>query len=77
MPSVIFFIIDWNLFLGGCFKFKNAYRSVIQTTEGRKNLDGIKDVSEILRFALDDRMVWNFYYDIPSYLSGVNSIRIL
>ena len=27
-----------------------------QTTEGRKNLDGIKDVFKILRFALDDRM---------------------
>ena len=28
--------------------------SVIQTTEGRKNLDDIKDVPEILRYALDD-----------------------
>ena len=30
---------------------------VIQTTEGRKNLDNIKmDVHEILRFALNDRV---------------------
>ena len=29
-------------------------QSVIQTTEGRKNLDDIKDVPEILRYALDD-----------------------
>ena len=27
---------------------------VIQTTEGRKNRDDIKDVPEILRYALDD-----------------------
>ena len=29
--------------------------SVIQTTEGRKNLENIVDVTEILRFALDDK----------------------
>ena len=33
---------------------KNAYHIVIQTTVGRKNLDDIKDVPEILRYALDD-----------------------
>ena len=31
-----------------------------------KNLDAIKDVSEILRFALDDKMVWHGYYDTAS-----------
>ena len=36
---------------------KNAYHIVIQTTVGRKNLDDIKDVTEILRFALDDKMM--------------------
>ena len=45
---------------------KNAYHFVIQTTVGRKtscwglypkNLDTIKGVPEILRFALDDKMV--------------------
>ena len=36
------------------FKMKNAYHIVIQTTVGRKNLDDIKDVPEILRYALDD-----------------------
>ena len=36
---------------------KNAYHIVIQTTVGRKNLDEIKDVPEILRFALDDKMM--------------------
>ena len=37
---------------------KNAYHIVIQTTVGRKNLDDIKDVPEILRFApLDDKMM--------------------
>ena len=34
-----------------------SFLFVIQTTVGRKNLDGIKDVSEILRFALDDNMI--------------------
>ena len=28
-----------------------------------KNLDDIKDVPEILRFALDDKMMWNFYFE--------------
>ena len=45
------------------FKIKNVYHIVIQTTVGRKNLDDIKDVPEILRFALDDKMrpfgYWN------------------
>ena len=36
---------------------KNAYHIVIQTTVGRKNLDDIKNVPEILRFALDDKMM--------------------
>ena len=45
---------------------KTPYHFVIQTTVGRKNLDDIKDVPEILRFALDDKMMWNFYFDIPS-----------
>ena len=36
---------------------KNAYHIVIQTTVGRKKLDDIKDVPEILRFALDDKMM--------------------
>ena len=29
--------------------------NVIQTTEGRKDLENIKDVFEILRFALNDK----------------------
>ena len=41
----------------GCVKIKNIYHFVIQTTVGRKNLDDIKDVPEILRYALDDRMM--------------------
>ena len=38
-----------------CVKIQNAYHFVIQTTIGRKNLDDIKDETEILRFALDDK----------------------
>ena len=38
-----------------CVKIHNAYHFVIQTTIGRKNLDDIKDETEILRFALDDK----------------------
>ena len=45
---------------------KNYY-FVIQTTVGRKNLDDIKDVLEILRFALDDKMMWKFFFDILLY----------
>ena len=37
-----------------CVKMKTPYHFVIQTTVGRKNLDDIKDVPEILRYALDD-----------------------
>ena len=38
-----------------CVKIQNAYHFVIQTTIGRKNLDDIKDETEILRFALNDK----------------------
>jgi hypothetical protein len=42
---------------------------VIQTTLGRKDLGSIAqpqvDVPEILRFALDDKMIWNFYSNTP------------
>ena len=59
----------------GCVKLKNAYHFVIQTTVGRKNLDAIKEVSEILRFALDDKMVWHGYYDIASSSSIMTTFR--
>ena len=42
-------------FFSECVKIQNAYHFVIQTTIGRKNLDDIMDVTEILRFALDDK----------------------
>ena len=51
-----------------CVKIQNAYHFVIQTTVGRKNLDDIKDVPEILRFALDDKMIWNFCFYTPSLI---------
>ena len=39
---------------------------VIQTTEGRKNLEGVKlDVPEILRFALDD-ITFSFLFFLSS-----------
>ena len=39
---------------------------VIQTTEGRKNLEGVKlDVPEILRFALDD-ITFSFLFFLPN-----------
>ena len=39
---------------------------VIQSTEGRKNLEGVKlDVPEIFRFALDD-ITFSFLFFLPS-----------
>ena len=38
----------------------SLYLNVIQTTEGRKNLEGVHvDVIEILRFALNDNRCLN------------------
>ena len=46
---------------------KTPYHFVIQTTIGRKNLDDIKDVPEILRYALDDKKKVDVYYDTPTF----------
>ena len=47
----------------GCVELY-AFHFVIQTTVGRKNLDNIKDALEILRYALDDRMLWIFHFEL-------------
>ena len=50
---------------------------VIQTTIGRKTLNGIKDVFEILRFALDVNMVERIYYDAPTSVCYESIVVIL